>query len=79
MISLKTYINLIRLFKKNYKKKDSFNTVTEMREFLFYKKKALNFKTEKTPNSQDLPEVLKLNFAINIISKNLMLKKILNW
>ena len=39
MISLKTYINLIRLFKKNYKKRDSFNTVTEMREFLFYKKK----------------------------------------
>lgn len=75
MISLKTYIDFIRLFKKNYKKKDSFNTVTEMREFLFYKRKALNFKTEKTPNSQDLPEVLKLNFAINIISKNLMLKK----
>ena len=52
MISLKTYINLIRLSKK-ITKKDSFNTTTEMKEFLSIKK-ALNFKT-KTPNSQDLP------------------------
>ena len=27
------------------------------------------------PNSQNLPEIVKLNFAINIIEKNLCLKK----
>ena len=34
--------------------------------------KALNFDSKKAPNSQNLPEIVKLNFAVNILSKNLM-------
>ena len=36
----------------------------EIREFLFKNSKPINFKTNKTPNSQDLPDIVKLNFAI---------------
>ena len=68
LIQLKTYRDIISIFKniliKN--KYDSLNTVTEIKEFLFKNNKAINFKTNKTPNSQDLPDIVKLNFAINI-------------
>ena len=74
LIKKKTYNNLIKFFKKNLKKHDSFNTVTEMKEYFYYKRKPLNFIPSKTPNSQELPELIKLNFAINIISRDLMIK-----
>ena len=37
----------------------------------------LNYKieTNKVPNSQDLPDVFKLTFGFNIISKKLMLER----
>ena len=34
-----------------------------------------NFNPSKALNSQDLPNIVKLNFAVSIISKNLMFKK----
>ena len=54
---------------------DSLNTVTEVREFLYLNKKPINFNPNKSPNSQNLPDIVKLNFAITIISKELMFKK----
>ena len=35
----------------------------------------MNFDFNKAPNSQNLPDVVKLNFAINILPTSLMLKK----
>jgi len=35
----------------------------------------INFDFNKAPNSQNLPDVIKLNFAINILPTSLMLKK----
>ena len=54
---------------------DSFNTVTEVKEFLFLEKKPINFQLDKAPNSQDLPDMIKLNFAINILPTKLMKEK----
>ena len=71
----KTFRNIIKIFKKNKKKFDSFNTTTNVKEYLIKNNKALNFKIGKTPNSQDLPDIKKFNFAINIISKKKMFKK----
>ena len=34
----------------------------------------MNFKNNKTPNSQDLPDIVKLNFAISILSTKDMSK-----
>tara|TARA_B100000925_G_scaffold290248_1_gene275039 strand:- start:743 stop:1408 length:666 start_codon:yes stop_codon:yes gene_type:complete len=74
LIKLSTYKEIISLFKKNLIKKkfDSFNTVTVIKEFLFKNNKPMNFELEKTPNSQDLPEIVKLNFAINILKTKKM-------
>lgn len=69
LIKLNTYKEMISLSKKFFKnnKFDSLNTVTEIREFLFKDNVPINFKLNKTPNSQNLPNIVKLNFAINIL------------
>ena len=69
LIKLSTYKNTISIFKKYIIKNkfDSLNTVTQIKEFLFKENKPINFKINKTPNSQDLPNIVKLNFAINIL------------
>ncbi len=74
LISLKTYKDIISIFnKKTFKKKyDSLNTISEIKEFLFKDNKPINFKINKTPNSQDLPNIVKLNFAINILKTKTM-------
>lgn len=74
LIQLQTYEKIISLFQNTLlrNKYDSINTVTEIREFLFKKNKAINFNSKKTPNSQDLPDIVKLNFAINILKTETM-------
>lgn len=72
MIKLSTYKKAIEKFEKNKKKNDSLNTVSLVKDFLLLKKKSINFNLNKAPNSQDLPDICKLNFAINIISKEKM-------
>ena len=57
---------------------DSFNTVTEVKEF-YFRKKTNKFQLDKAPNSQDLPDMIKLNFAINILPTKLMKEKVTNW
>jgi hypothetical protein len=46
-----------------------------LKNFLYLDNKALNFNPKKAPNSQELPNIVKLNFAVNILSKKLMFKK----
>ena len=74
LIKVETYIKFIDTFKKLKDKYDSFNTVTDLREFLFVKDKPINFDLAKAPNSQDLPNTFKLNFAINILLTEQMFK-----
>tara|TARA_B110000027_G_C15918000_1_gene211366 strand:- start:209 stop:553 length:345 start_codon:yes stop_codon:yes gene_type:complete len=74
MVTEKTYNDFVKIFKKYNKKFDSFNTVSDVKEFLFMKNKPVNFNPSKTPNSQNLPEIFKLNFAINIILTEQMQK-----
>lgn len=75
LIKKSTYEKFIDNFIENKKKFDSFNSVTEVKEFLFLDKKPINFDPSKSPNSQDLPDVIKLNFAINILTTKLMANK----
>ena len=74
MITENTYRNFIKIFLKNKDKFDSFNSVSEVKEFLFKNKKPINFNPTKTPNSQNLPDIVKLNFAINILLTKQMFK-----
>ena len=78
LIKTETYNKIINIFKKLKSVNDSINTVTEVKEFLFLNKKPVNFNPKKAPNSQDLPEVVKLNFAVNILStKHMHIRKTL--
>ena len=75
MISAKTYEKSIKSFFFNKKKFNSLNSVSDVKEFLFIKNRPLNFKLNKAPNSQNLPNVIKLNLAINILETKYMKEK----
>ena len=75
IIEVKTYDNIIKIFEETKNKNDSINTVNEVKEFLYLENKPLNFNPEKAPGSQDLPNIVKLNFAINVLTTELMAKK----
>ncbi len=47
-------------------------TVSKVKEYLWYKNKALNYNPNNHPPSQTLPEYLALNFAINIVDRDYM-------
>jgi N-acylneuraminate cytidylyltransferase len=75
LVKVVTYNKILKTFIKLKKNNDSLNTVTEEKQFLYLNNKALNFNPKKAPNSQNLPNIVKLNFAINIIKQNVMLNK----
>ena len=75
LIKEETYIKIIDSFETSKSSNDSINTVTEIKEYLYLDNKPLNFNPSKAPISQNLPEVVKLNFAVNILSKEHMFKR----
>jgi CMP-N-acetylneuraminic acid synthetase len=75
LVKLETYNNIFKKFQEIKNINDSLNTVTEEKNFLYLDNKALNFNPKKAPNSQELPNIVKLNFAVNILAKKLMFKK----
>lgn len=56
---------------------DSCNSVSLVKEYLWLDGNPLNYEitNQNVPNSQDLPNILKLTFGFNIISKNLMVER----
>ena len=53
---------------------DSLATATLIKEFLWLDNKPLNYQLSKQPNSQDLPDIFALNFGLNLISREDLLK-----
>ncbi len=51
---------------------DSLNTANDVKEFLWKDNKPINYDPANTPRSQDLPDILMLNFAISIIDRQHM-------
>lgn len=75
LVKVETYNKFLRIFFKSINLHDSLNTVSDEKQFLYLNNKALNFNPKKAPNSQDLPNIIKLNFAINLINRKKMFKK----
>ena len=50
-------------------------TVTEIKEYLWFKNRAINYNPKNHPRSQTLPNYLALNFAINIVKTKYMQSK----
>ena len=78
LVKIETYNKIILSYKKN-NKKSGLNTVTDEKQFLYLKNRALNFNPKKAPNSQKLPSIVKLNFAVNILPRKLMQKRKYHW
>lgn len=55
--------------------RDSLNSVTPEKKFLWQDGRPLNYDVNKTPKSQDLPDIVSLNFAITLIARDLMIER----
>jgi len=53
---------------------DSVVTTNIIKEYLWLNDKAINYDPKKHPRSQDLPDIYALNFAVNILPRELMIK-----
>ena len=54
---------------------DSLNSVSAEKKFLWKEMKPINYDINVTPKSQDLPNIISLNFAITIIQKKVMIER----
>lgn len=54
---------------------DSINSVTSEKKFLWENGNPINYDINLTPKSQDLPNIVSLNFAITVIRKEVMIKR----
>ena len=66
--------NAIREFNALGSRYDSLNTAHMIKEFLWLDGKAINYNPAEMPKSQNLPDILALNFAVNIIRREDILK-----
>lgn len=69
-----TVSKVIRTFFENEDKYDSVNTATLIKDFLWQDGKPINYDVAKMPRSQDLPDIMALNFAANMISRKNMIE-----
>ena len=53
---------------------DSLVTVSKFKKFLWFKNNPINYNFSKMPRSQDLPDYFYINFAVNVLSKKLIIK-----
>ena len=75
LIKSTTIQNLIKKFLSIYRKYDSVNTINYIKEHLWLNNKPINYNPKKSPNTQDLPDVMKLTYSANIISRKKMINK----
>ncbi|MBR4592427.1 MAG: acylneuraminate cytidylyltransferase family protein [Elusimicrobiaceae bacterium] len=74
MIEDETISKLIACYQENCGEYDSLNTAHPIKEFLWFEGKPMNYNVDKTPRSQDLPNILALNFAVNLIERKRLIE-----
>ena len=72
LVKVSTYETAIKEFLNS--KNDSLNSVSLEKKFLWLDGKPINYDISKTPKSQDLPDIVSLNFAITIIKRDTLLE-----
>lgn len=75
LISDTSISNIIDFYFKNENSYGSVNSANMVKEFMWLDGNPINYTLDKMPRSQDLPNILALNFAVNIISKERLLKE----
>ncbi|MTH18088.1 cytidylyltransferase [Flavobacterium sp. LC2016-01] len=53
---------------------DCLATVSSIKEFLWQDGNPINYERDKQPNSQNLPDIMALNFGLNLISREALIK-----
>jgi len=71
-VSLKTYEDIVRLYRDGAEDFDSIATVTSEKRFVYFNGSPLNYDPEDAVSSQDLEPLKLLNFAACIIPRELM-------
>lgn len=74
LIKTETVRNCINTFFQKQDMYDSVNTVNSVKMFLWWKGKPINYEEQNKPRSQDLPDIVSINSAINILLKDTMIK-----
>ena len=74
LVTQESYEEAIDIFFRNKKNFDSLTSCHDVKEFLYLNNDPLNYDPRNQPRSQDLPEIVALNFAISILSKQNMIK-----
>jgi len=74
LLSDKSVSGCIEEFKRMPPAYDSLNTAHCIKEFLWLDGKAINYDPSQMPKSQNLPDILALNFAVNIIRRDDILR-----
>ena len=75
LIKNETIVSVIDFYKQNFYEYDSVNSVNVIKMFLWKDGNPINYSEDEKPRSQDLPDIFAINSAINILSKDLMIKK----
>ncbi len=75
MIEDKTIQAVISLYNARTDDYDSVMTATPVKMFLYWNGKPINYTEDKKPRSQDLPDILALNSALHVLSREMMEKK----
>lgn len=73
-IKPETISSCIRMFLENQTKCDCVSTVSSVKEFLWLDGKPMNYNPENAPNSQNLPDVVALNFGATVVSRENLIK-----
>lgn len=75
LVEAEAYEEAITEYFSNIESNDSLASCHPIKEFLWKDGRAINYETENQPRSQDLPNIIALNFAISIISRDTMYKR----
>lgn len=77
LIEIETYERVLQTFRSQILEGegDSINTVRKVKEFLWMDGKPVNYEIGRSPNSQNLPDVVALTFGISIISRETMIRR----
>ena len=74
-IKEETYNHAIKKFNSFQDEHDSLMTTFYVHHHMWLDNKPINYDPTNAPNSQDLPPIMGLSYAISIISKDLMMKR----
>jgi CMP-N,N'-diacetyllegionaminic acid synthase len=75
MIKVDTYERALHEYIEGSGRYGSINSVSPEKLFLWLDGRPINYDINKTPKSQDLPDIVSLNFAITIIEREAMYAK----